>query len=71
MADQTPGGEWKWRVVLERNGALEEVLAKRLQINVPSFSREDVLPVVGLKFHMACYGAFRLDEHGIGIVEPE
>ena len=26
MADQTPGGEWKWRVIVEKNGQLEEVL---------------------------------------------
>jgi hypothetical protein len=68
MADSTPGGEWKWRVILERNGEFEEVLAKRLLVNVPSFSREDDMPVVGRKYHMACYGAFRLED-GVGIID--
>jgi hypothetical protein len=39
VCDETPGGEWKWRVILERNGGFEEVLAKQLSVNVPSFSR--------------------------------
>ena len=47
MADQTPGGEWKWRVIFERNGGFEEVLVKRLIVNVPSFSLVDEMPVVG------------------------
>jgi hypothetical protein len=66
--DETPGGEWKWRVILERNGGFEEVLAKQLSVNVPSFSREDQMPVVGRKYHMACYGMFRLED-GTGIID--
>jgi hypothetical protein len=62
MCDETPGGEWKWRVILERNGGFEEVLAKQLSVNVPSLSREDEMPVVGRKYHMACYGVFRLED---------
>ncbi len=69
MADQTPGGEWKWRVIFERNGGFEEVLVKRLIVNVPSFSLEDEMPVVGRKYHMACRGRFRLED-GAGIVDP-
>lgn len=69
MSNETPGGEWKWRVILEKDNQFEEVLVKRLLVNVPSFSREDDMPVVGRKYHMACYGAFRV-ENGIGIVEP-
>ena len=69
MAHETPGGEWKWRVILERNGTFEDVLVKHLQINVPSFSREDDMPVVGRKYHMACNGVFRIED-GIGIVDP-
>jgi hypothetical protein len=68
MADQTPGGEWKWRVILEREGKFEEVLVKQLLVNVPSFSREDEMPVVGRNYHMAYYGVFRL-ESGVGIVD--
>ena len=47
MSHETPGGEWKWRVILEKDGQYEEVLVKHLQINVPSFSQEDEMPVVG------------------------
>jgi hypothetical protein len=69
MSNETPGGEWKWRVILEKDSQFEEVLVKQLLVNVPSFSREDEMPVVGRKYHMACYGAFRI-ENGIGIVDP-
>ncbi|MGD0420721.1 MAG: hypothetical protein ABSA68_14265 [Xanthobacteraceae bacterium] len=70
MADQTPGGEWKWRVILERGDQFEEVLVKQLLVNVPSFSRDDVMPVVGRKYHMACYGVFRLED-GVGIIDSK
>lgn len=69
MSNETPGGEWKWRAILEKDNQFEEVLVKQLLVNVPSFSREDEMPVVGRKYHMACYGAFRV-ENGIGIVDP-
>ncbi|MES1202898.1 MAG: hypothetical protein ABUS57_15785, partial [Pseudomonadota bacterium] len=49
MADETPGGEWKWRVILEKGGQFEEVLVKELVLNVPSFSKTDEMPVVGRK----------------------
>jgi hypothetical protein len=68
MADQSPGGEWHWRVILERDGQYQEVLAKQLVVKVPSFSKEDLMPVVGRKFHMACHGSFRLED-GIGIID--
>ena len=68
MADQSPGGEWKWRVILEKNGQFEEMLVKQLLVNVPSFSREDEMPVVGRKYHMACYGTFKIKD-GIGTVD--
>jgi hypothetical protein len=71
MAGDTPGGEWKWRIILEEDGAFEEVLVKSLVVNVPSFSQEDDMPVVGRKYHMACRGVFRVVD-GIGIVDaPE
>jgi hypothetical protein len=69
MADQTPGGELKWRVIFERAGKFEEVLAKQLLVNVPSFSQEDEMPVVGRKYRMACRGVFRV-ERDIGIIDP-
>jgi hypothetical protein len=68
-ADQTPNGEWKWRVVLETDDGLEEVLVKSLVVNVRSFSREDDMPVVGRKYHMACHGRFRI-ENGVGVIDP-
>lgn len=68
MADQTPGGVWKWRVIFERGNHYEEVLVKELFVNVPSFSREDDMPVVGRKYHMACYGLFRV-EGEMGIID--
>ena len=68
MADQSPGGEWKWRVIVEKNGQFEELLVKQLIVNVPSFSKEDEMPVVGRKYHMACYGTFKVKD-GIGTVD--
>jgi hypothetical protein len=68
MADQTPGGEWKWRVIFERGDQYEEVLVRQLIVNVPSFSKDDVMPVVGRKYHMACEGVFRLED-GTGIID--
>ena len=70
MADQTPDGEWKWRIIFERGDQFAEVLAKQLLVNVPSFSRDDVMPVVGRKYHMACHGVFRLED-GVGIIDSK
>ena len=68
MAAETPGGEWTWRVILERPSGFEEVLVKRLIVNVPSFSKEDEMPVVGRKYHMACCGRLRIED-GVGIID--
>jgi hypothetical protein len=70
MAAETPGGEWKWRVILESDNGFEEVLVKQLIVNVASFSREDDMPIVGRKYHMACHGQFRV-ESGVGIIDPQ
>ncbi len=69
MADQTPGGEWKWRVVIETDAGYEESLAKSVIINVPSFTQQEDMPVVGRKYHIACRGWFRLED-GCGIIDP-
>jgi hypothetical protein len=66
---ETPGGEWKWRVLLENGNGFTEVLAKRMVVQPPSFSIEDNLPDVGPKCHMACRGRFKLREDGIGVIE--
>lgn len=70
MADQTTGGEWKWRVIFARGDQYEEVLVKQLLANVPSFSRDDDMPIVGRKYHMACHGVYRIED-GIGIINPQ
>jgi hypothetical protein len=70
MADQTPGGEFKRRIILERGHVFEEVLVKELFLNVPSFSKSDQMPVVGRKHHMACYGVLSVRDD-IGYVEPQ
>lgn len=69
MAAESPGGEWYWRVILEEESGFKEILVKRLEVCPPSFSKEDVMPVVGRKFHMACYGRFRLEADGLGVIE--
>lgn len=66
--DESPNGEWMWRVILEHDGRFTEVLAKRLEVLPPSFSREDDMPVVGRKLHMAAYGKFTLEEDGTGVI---
>jgi hypothetical protein len=68
-ADNTPNGEWKWRVVLESGRGFEEVLVKSVIVNVPSFSREDDMPLVGRKYHIACHGRLRVVD-GVGIIDP-
>ena len=52
MAAELPNGEWTLRVILEEAGGFKEVLVKRLVVNVPSFSKEDEMPVGGRKYHM-------------------
>jgi hypothetical protein len=47
----------------------KETLAKRLTLNFPSFTGEDDTPVVGRKYHIACYGRF-LDDDGSGVIDP-
>ena len=55
--------------MLETDNGLEEVLVKSLVVNVASFSREDDMPVVGRKYHMACHGRFRIED-GVGVIDP-
>jgi hypothetical protein len=69
MGHETPGGGWKWRVVFEDADGFHEILVKSLIVNVASFSREDDMPVVGRKYHMACHGRLRV-VNGIGIIDP-
>jgi hypothetical protein len=69
MAEATPGGEFKWRVILENDSGFEEVLVKELFLNVPSFSKSDAMPIVGRKHHIACYGEFSIKDN-IGYVNP-
>jgi hypothetical protein len=57
------------RIGPEEAGGFKEVLAKRLVVNVPSFSKEDEMLVVGRKYHMACRGVFHLED-GTGKIDP-
>lgn len=68
MASESPNGEWHWRVILENDAGYEEILAKAIQVNVPSFSKEDHMPVVGRKYHMACHGVVRMKD-GVAIID--
>jgi hypothetical protein len=68
MAHNTPNGEWKWRIVLEGSQGFEEILVKSVIVNVPSFTHEDDMPLVGRKYHMACHGRLRIVD-GVGIID--
>jgi hypothetical protein len=64
MADVTPGGAFKWRVILENDGGeFEEVLVKELFINVPSFSKSDEMPVVGRSIIWLATASFPFVRH--------
>jgi hypothetical protein len=39
-------------------------------VNVLSFSRDDDMPIVGRKYHMAHHGVFRIED-GVGIIDPQ
>ena len=67
IAGQTPGGEWKWRAIIEGAGGFEKILVKQLHVNVPAFSRDDDMLVAGPKYHMACRDTLRVKD-GIGII---
>jgi hypothetical protein len=67
-ADENPDGERKWRVTFERGDLYEEILIKLLRVNMTS--RDDIIPVVGPKYHMPCYGVSRL-KNGIGIIDAD
>ena len=66
---ETDNGEWTWWVILERSGRFREVPVKHLVVNVPSFSQQDEMPGAGRKYHLACYGRFRIED-GVGIIDP-
>jgi len=68
MAHNTPNGEWKWRIVLGGSQGFEEILVKSVIVNVPSFTHEDDMPLVGRKYHMACHGRLRIVD-GVGIID--
>jgi hypothetical protein len=68
MAHNTPNGEWKWGIVLEGSQGFEEILVKSVIVNVPSFTHEDDMPLVGRKYHMACHGRLRIVD-GVGIID--
>jgi hypothetical protein len=59
---ETPGGEWKWRIMLEQAGEFHEILVKRIFVNVPTFTTEDILPIIGVKYHVACRGTLDIQD---------
>ena len=66
MTEDTFGGEWKWQVIFEHGeNEYKKVGVKRLVVNVPSFSGEYDMLIIGGKYHMACYGVVKLQE-GVG-----
>jgi len=42
----------RWRII----DGDQEFLVSEIRINVPTYTSKDLMPVVGLKFHIACEG---------------
>ena len=70
MADQTPGGEWKWRVIFERDEKFEEVLVNRLLVNVPFLQprRRNAGRRQKVSYGLPC--VFRTED-GVGIINAK
>lgn len=49
----------RWRII---NGDIE-ILVSEIHINVPSFTSKDEMPVIGLKFHIACEGVLTIEDN--------
>lgn len=48
----------RWRII----DGETEMLVSDIRINVPSYASKDLMPEVGLKFHIACEGVLTI--HG-------
>jgi hypothetical protein len=66
MAAESSNGEWTWRVIL---GEPDGFNGEAPRGECAFVQQEDVMPVVGRKYHMACRGVFRLED-GTGIIDP-
>ena len=65
--------EQEYQNLYDRIAALRDTVTNRLAsdlIRIPSFTTEDDMPVVGRKYHIACYGRFRLEGDGSGVIDP-
>lgn len=65
MWEQSDGQAFKWRVLVDGS----EVLAKSVQLNVPSWTTEDVLPNGARKWHISCEGKV-VEKDGHVVVVP-
>jgi hypothetical protein len=60
MAAETPGGEWKWRVVEVIEQGFKETLATRLTLNVPPLRRKTICRSSDANFTLRAMAAFAL-----------
>ena len=65
MWEQSQGQELKWRVLVDGS----EKLAKSVELRVPSWTTEDILPSGVKKWHITCKGTL-LENDGHFVVVP-
>ena len=53
------GNHDKWRIITNE----KEILVAEIRINVPSYTSQNEMPEVGLKYHIACEGVLTLQEN--------
>lgn len=49
----------RWRII----DGDQEFLVAEIRINVPTFTSKDLMPNVGLKFHIACEGVLMIEDN--------
>lgn len=49
----------RWRII----DGNQEFLVAEIRINVPTFTSKDMMPNVGLKFHIACEGVLTIENN--------
>ncbi|MES2557215.1 MAG: hypothetical protein V4604_13755 [Bacteroidota bacterium] len=52
------GNHDRWRIIANE----EEILVSEILINVPSYTSQNEMPEVGLKYHIACEGVLTIQE---------
>jgi hypothetical protein len=53
------GSHDKWRVITNE----KEILVSQIRINVPSYTSQNDMPEVGVKYHIACEGILTIQEN--------